>query len=473
MNFKETKYVVVDVETTGGVRYGRMTEICIVTIENLNVTDVYTSLINPQELIPRNIIALTGITNEMVADAPTFEQIAHVIEEKTRDAIFVAHSVNFDYGFLKKELSFVGIPFLRKKLCTVRLSRKLIPGLPSYSLGRLCRSVGISLIGAHRAEADTRATAKLFLKLLAIDEVDDFEVFANYSKKSTRQGTLPPHLKTKDFERLPETPGIYLFKNQAGKILYVGKAKNIKSRVLSHMYAKAQKSLNLCNATHQLDFVETGNELCALLLEADYIRKYYPPFNRAQKRPVNTYQIISYVNQKGIIQLALGKSKKKTNSVLTLYNRETATELLMRLCEMFELCPRYCSLQVTYGECSHYKVKHCNGICRDKEEVETYNLRVAEALRYIENQQETYVITDRGRTPQEKAIVLIENGEYQGFGFIDQTETITEFDEFKGYIDRYKNSYHTTQIVSAYMRNKVISHDIIRPKVGEISLSLL
>ncbi|NND88015.1 MAG: GIY-YIG nuclease family protein, partial [Flavobacteriaceae bacterium] len=373
MNWNEATFTVIDVETTGGVRNGRMTEICIMTVKGGEVVDTYQSLINPEENIPNNIVALTGITNEMVTDAPKFHEIAHIIEEKTRDAIFVAHNVNFDFGFLKKEFGLLGFKFSRKKLCTVRLSRKLIPGLRSYSLGRLCRDVGISLVGAHRAEADTRATTELFLKLLQLDEASSYETFLHFLHKSSRQGTLPPHLVTEDFEKLPETPGVYLFKDKKGKVLYVGKAKNIKSRVLSHIYGKAQKTLALCNATHHLDFEETGNELSALLLEAEYIRKFYPMYNRAQKRPVHTYQIISYTNQRGVLQLALGKTKNATNSVLTLYNKIAGIEALIALCEKFQLCPKYCALQITNEPCSHYKIKDCLGVCSGTEEVSVYN----------------------------------------------------------------------------------------------------
>lgn len=465
MNFKTAKYTVVDVETTGNVNQGRMTEICIITIENNIITDVYSSLINPQENIPRNIIALTGITNEIVADAPKFKEIAATIQQKTKDAIFVAHNVNFDFGFLKKEFEFLGEKFSRKKLCTVRLSRKLLPGLPSYSLGRLCRSVGISLENAHRAETDTRATATLFLKVLALDAETSFEVFKHFLNKSSREATLPPNINSADFEKLPATTGMYLFKDKAGKILYVGKAKNIKSRVLSHIYSKTQTSINLCTATHHLDFVATGNELCALLLEADYIRQYYPQFNKAQKRPINTYQIISYKDRRGVLQLALGKTKNTTDAVFTLYNKIAAIELLMQLCETHNLCPKYCALQITNEPCSHYTLKDCKGVCSGTEDIEIYNLRVTAALAQLEAVKETYVIKDKGRTLQESSIILVEKGEYKGFGFIENTETITSFEDFSSYITKYKNTYHTTKLISGFIRKNTSERNMIRPSM--------
>ncbi len=168
-------FAVIDVETTGGgINGNRLTEICIVLLRGATVLDKFTSLINPEEDIPRHITALTGIDNTMVADAPKFHEVAKKVEEFTRDAIFVAHNVNFDYNVLRNEYKELGFEYNRRKLCTVRLSRKLIPGLFSYSLGRLCDSINIPLINRHRAEGDTDATVILFQRLLSLD--DDFKV---------------------------------------------------------------------------------------------------------------------------------------------------------------------------------------------------------------------------------------------------------------------------------------------------------
>ena len=467
MNFKTEKYTVIDVETTGGVRNGRMTEICIITIENMQITDIWSSLINPESYIPSNITALTGITDEMVADAPRFHEIAEIIETKTKDAIFVAHNVNFDFGFLKKEFGLLGEIFSRRKLCTVRLSRQLIPGLPSYSLGKLCRSVGISLKDAHRAEADTRATTTLFLKLLEKDGVDDFTVFSNFLNKASREATLPPHINSDDFNKLPSTAGIYLFKDKKGKMLYVGKAKNIKKRVLSHIYAKFQKSIDMCAETHHLDFVETGNELCALLLEADYIRQFYPKYNKAQKRPVKTYQIISYTNRIGVEQLALGETRSAVNSVYTLYNKIAGIELLITLCKKYDLCPKFTALQTTNEPCSHYKITDCKGVCSGNEAPEAYNKRVFKALDELQNTKETFIIKQKGRTAAEQAIILIADGVYQGFGFIDSSETVKDLEDFRNYITRFKNSYHTTKIINAFVKNENSEKSIMRLETVE------
>jgi DNA polymerase-3 subunit epsilon len=162
-------FAIIDIETCGGkfdFEKSRITEICVVLHDGLQVTEVFTSLINPGCYIGANFTRITGISNEMVADAPRFHEIASKILDLTKDRIFVAHNVNFDYGFVKEEFASLGYKFKRETLCTVRLSRKLMPGKQSYSLGKLCDSIGIEIENRHRAEGDAVATAKLFTLLI-------------------------------------------------------------------------------------------------------------------------------------------------------------------------------------------------------------------------------------------------------------------------------------------------------------------
>jgi DNA polymerase-3 subunit epsilon len=163
-------YCIVDVETTGGIKGAtRLTEIAIFRHDGQQIVDSFHSLVNPECPIPPFIRQLTGITDEMVADAPTFAQVAEQVLSITQDAVFVAHNVSFDFNFIQKELNWLGFDFYRRTLCTVRMSRKLIPGYPSYSLGKLCRSLEIPLNGRHRAHGDAAATVLLFEMLLRND----------------------------------------------------------------------------------------------------------------------------------------------------------------------------------------------------------------------------------------------------------------------------------------------------------------
>ncbi len=455
-NVLTQSYVVVDVETTGkGIRGTRITEICAVRIENAKVIKKFTSLVNPEAQIPPFITGLTGIDNEMVDGAPLFSEIAAEIAAISADAIFVAHNVNFDYNMLRSEFQRLGQSFVRKKLCTVRLSRKLIPGLFSYSLGNLCASINIPLNNRHRAEGDTDATVILFQKILRLDQ--DGKTILSFLNARSKEATLPPHLPARIIEELPETAGIYLFKDQKGKIIYVGKAVNIKKRVLSHFYDKKNSEYHLGQETHCIEYEVTGNELCALLLESERIRQHFPKYNRAQKLPVHTYTIISYTNRLGILQLAVTKAKYKGHAIDTFQNRAAATDQLMSLCEAFDLCARFCSLQQTHSSCSHYKLKSCRGICREQETVAQYNSRVKQAIASLQQQQASYIIQEKGRTYDETAFVWVQDGLLQGFGFVSQDIAIDRPDDLEPYLQRQSHSYHTEVILKSYFKkNKSI-----------------
>ncbi len=450
---KDQLFAVIDVETTGGgINGNRLTEICIVLLRGTEVIDKFTSLINPEKEIPRQITALTGIDNKMVADAPRFHEVAKKIEELTREAIFVAHNVNFDYNVLRNEFRELGFEYSRRKLCTVRLSRKLIPGLFSYSLGRLCDSINIPLINRHRAEGDTDATVILFQRLLSLD--DDYRVINSFLHARSRQATLPPHIDAEQIHKLPESAGIYLFKDRQHKVIYAGKAIDIKKRVVSHFYDRMSKEYELGQETFFIDHETTGSELVALLLEAECIRKYYPRFNRAQKRPGPVYQIVSYTNQRGVLQLALEKTNKQRESIGTFYSRSLAQEKLEFLCREFNLCPKYCSLQANVEICSHYEIESCEGVCSGKEPVENYNRKVRKAIASLTEESSTFVIREKGRHFEEEAFVLVRDGRYQGFGFIDADAQVSRLEDYEPFLKRQVATYHTHKILSNYLRKK-------------------
>ena len=444
-------HCVIDVETTGkGINGNRITEICAVRLKDGQVVDKFTSLVNPEQYIPPFITNLTGIDDAMVTNAPLFEEIADNVLQITEGAIFVAHNVNFDFNVIKGEFKRLGVSFLRKKLCTVRLARKLIPNLFSYSLGNLCASIGIPLNNRHRAEGDTDATVILFKRILDLDTTG--KVLDSFLNVRSKEATLPPHLPSRIVQELPETAGIYLFKDRGGKVIYVGKAINIKKRVLSHFYDKKNKEYLLGQETFQIDYEVTGNDLCALLLESDYIQQYFPKYNSAQKMPVSTYAIISYENRKGIIQLAVGKTKYRHSAKEKVFTKTKAVNRLMELCDAFELCPKYCGLQATFEKCSHYSLKNCRGICNEDETVEDYNNRVRKAMLSFQAENETYLIKERGRTKDETAFILVEKGVYKGFGFVPEEDQVQHADQINHYLLPKKSTYHTEVILRSYLK---------------------
>ncbi len=450
-------YCIVDIETTGnGIKGNKITEISIFKFDGNEVVEEFTSLVNPECEIPYFITSLTGIDNDMVRNAPTIDEIASEILNITADSIFVAHSVNFDYNVIKNEFKNIGLDFIRKKLCTVRLSRKLIPGYNSYSLGKLCSAVGIPLSDRHRARGDAHATMLLFKKLLHIDGAE--AVFKTFLNARSQEATLPPSLPKQEFEKLPTSAGVYYFKNAKGEIIYVGKAINIKKRILSHFYNKSTKEVQLCNETAHLDFELSGSELVALLMESAAIKQHYPKFNTAQKKNIQQYAIFSYEDRNGILHLAYNKIKVAPNPLKICYSVADCRSFLELICEHFVLCPKFCHLQENVPTCSHYKIKKCEGICSGSEEITAYNQKVQSAISFLKTKKESQFIKEKGRTTDEYAFVFIENEKYKGYGFIDKEANIISENDLEAFIIPQKNTLETERIIASYLQKKALKY---------------
>ena len=442
-------YSIVDIETTGnGIKGNKITEIAIFKFDGQKVVDEFTSLVNPECEIPYFITGLTGIDNHMVRDAPKLMEIAPQILEITQDTIFVAHSVNFDYNVIKEEFRTIGISFVRKKLCTVRLSRRLIPGFSSYSLGKLCTSLDIPITDRHRARGDAHATVILFRKLLETENSET--VFSSFLNARSQEATLPPSLQREVYERLPSKPGIYYFKNSKGENIYVGKAKNIKKRVLSHFYDKSTKEVQMCRETSNIDFELSGNELLALLMESAAIKHHYPLYNRAQKRNVVPYGVFTYEDRQGIMHLAFNKLSQVPRSLITFYNTTDCRLFIEQMCIAYNLCPKYCHLQENVDSCSHFRVANCKGICRGKEAAAAYNKRVQAAIDNMLSEKQTYIIKDKGRTEDEDALVLVQEGVYSGYGFVPQNAPVNSIEDILAYITPQKDNLETTRLIQTH-----------------------
>tara|TARA_E500000318_G_scaffold111471_2_gene130205 strand:+ start:35557 stop:36927 length:1371 start_codon:yes stop_codon:yes gene_type:complete len=450
-------YTVIDIETTGnGIKGNKITEISIFKYDGEQIVDEFTSLVNPQCPIPYFITGLTGIDDQMVQSAPTFHEIADTIQNITEGCIFVAHSVNFDYGVIKEEFRQVGIDFTRKKLCTVRLSRQLIPGLRSYSLGKLCSAVEIPLVDRHRARGDAHATVLLFEKLLKQPESE--EVFKKFLNARSQEATLPPHLPKSVFDNIPQQPGIYYFKNQKGDIIYVGKAINIKKRVLGHFYDKKSKEIRMCNETANIDFKLAGSELLALLMESAEIKRLFPPYNRAQKRMGRQYAIFAYEDRNGIMHLAFNTIKGVPSTLKIFHNQTTCRTYLEEICKTFSLCPRYCHLQETKAACSHHEINTCEGICKGEETIADYNQKVKQAIDHMKMlASEVRLIKERGRNDNENAVVLIADGIYKGYGFIDTDIEISSIEDVEAFITPQKHTIETESILTQYFLKQTTS----------------
>ncbi|MDQ3290258.1 MAG: exonuclease domain-containing protein [Bacteroidota bacterium] len=457
-------YAIVDIETTGGQpTQDRITEIAIFIHDGNQVVDQYNTLINPERPIPFFITQLTGITDDMVREAPKFHEVAKDIVQFTEGKIFVAHNVRFDYSFLKKEFSDLGFNYQRKTLCTVRLSRSLIPGLPSYSLGKLCKSINIDLQMRHRAIGDAEATAKLFDKLIKINQpaiANSEDSVVPSSKKfisnEVRTSLLPPAISKSQIDALPDSPGVYYFYDETGEIIYVGKSINIRKRVIQHFNidVKSKKSIEFKNRIADISYELMGNELVALLFESDEIKRLKPHYNRQQRRSVFSSGIYAYYDQNGYKRLTYQKVSSTNPPLIALSNHFKSKDFLFHKVAKFNLCQKLCDLYKTKGACFDYQVHQCKGACINQEPPEEYNARVDQAIESFTYENDAFVIIGKGREPGERSIVCVENGRYLGFGFVDETFSASNIEDFKSVIKLYNDNKDIQQIIRGYLRTK-------------------
>ncbi|UJH66661.1 exonuclease domain-containing protein [Allomuricauda sp. SCSIO 65647] len=450
-------YTIIDIETTGnGIKGNKITEIAIFKFDGTRVVGEFTSLVNPECEIPYFITGLTGIDDDMVRNAPLFKDIADKILEMTKDCIFVAHAVNFDYGVIKEEFRQIGVDFTRKKLCTVRLSRKLVPGLHSYSLGKICSSMNIPIVDRHRAHGDAKATVTLFKLLLQRPSADQ-HIIAFLNARS-QEATLPPLLSKEMVNDLPQLPGVYYFKNKSGTIIYVGKAINIKKRVLGHFYDKSTKEIRMCREIASIDHELSGNELLALLMESAAIKKHFPLYNSAQKRFAKSYAIFSYEDRNGLLHLAYNTLKNVHDPIQVYYNQTDCRTFLKQLCEAFSLCPKYCHLQTGNGLCTD-----CSDSCTKAETIETYNQKVNRAIETALQNKASYFIKEKGRTSQEDVLIAVKEGIYLGYAFIEKEAAINSIEDLEAHIVKQKNTLETESIISGYLIRKGLSNVQVLP----------
>lgn len=419
-------YAVVDIETTGGhASANGITEVAINIHDGNQIVERYTTLINPKRDIPIYITALTGIDDEMLKDAPIFEDVALQIYQLLHNKIFVAHNVNFDYSFLKHHLANAGYDLQCRKLCTVRLSRKVFPGKVSYSLGKLCNALQIPINNRHRASGDADATSILFNLLL---EHDSEGIIAEMLKKTSKEQVLPPNLDKAAIMKLPNQPGVYYFKDNKGKIVYVGKAKDLKKRVTSHFTGNQpnRQRQDFLRTIHHVDYVTCGTELMALILEANEIKRLWPENNRAMKRYEHKYDLYIFEDQNGYMRLAIDKHKKNNKAFQSFNNLLEGYNYLNMLVEKYQLCAKLCYLQKTASKCIAHENGQCFGACSGIETVAVYNKRLNAALDDIERLQPSFALVDEGRKEEEMSCLVVEKGIFYGMGYFTDKNYLSD-----------------------------------------------
>lgn len=442
-------YAIVDIETTGGYAQANgITEISIHVFDGKQVVEKFETLINPRQPIPYYIQSMTGITDEMVSKAPPFEDVAEDVFRILHDKVFVAHNVNFDYSFVKSHLAASHFNLNTRKLCTVRLSRKIFPGFPSYSLGNLCHSLDIKIQNRHRAGGDSEATTHVFRLLL---ENDRENVIEKSLARSSKEQVLPPNVPKEHFEQLPYTPGVYYFHNEKGRIIYVGKAKNIRYRINGHFSNNSQsrQKQNFLRHTHAISYQSCATELMAQILESTEIKKLWPAFNYSQKNAEQVYGIFLYEDQNGYTRLAIEKTRKQLKAVHTFHYLTDGHAVLRKLIREYRLCPKLCFLQTDTGACDGIHGEYCLGACELKELPESYNARVQEAVASLSGQP-SFAIIDEGLHADEKSCILVLDGMFYGMGYIASDIQITAIDTLRDMITPYKENLFIRNLVHGY-----------------------
>jgi DNA polymerase-3 subunit epsilon len=441
------RYAVIDVETTGlSPKFERLTEIAIIILEDGQIVDEFSTLLNPEKKIPYRITQLTGINNQMVQEAPHFFEVAKQIVQMTEDCTFVAHNASFDYRFIQAEFSRYGFDYQRKILDTVKLSRKLLPGFKSYSLGKLSSQLGIEIQDRHRAMGDAMATAELLIRLLTV----------NPELSQVKIKGLHSHLKQEQIDAIPHETGVYYFFDDQDQLIYIGKSNNIHSRVISHLNnTTTRKAMEMREKIARVDFEICGSELIALLLESDEIKTHIPIYNRAQRRTANIWGLYPYLNEAGYHCFKILKTNDTEDIPLSVFkSKKAAVSTLELLNEEHQLCQKLNGLYQSSGACFHYSIHQCLGACVGEEEPTEYNPRVESIIDTYQYQNSNLLIIDKGRHELEKSIVIIEGYVYRGFGFVDASELDQPIDVLQSFIKHYPNNKDVATILRSYLKQK-------------------
>lgn len=451
-------YAILDIETTGG-QYNEegITEIAIYKFDGHEVVDQFISLVNPEIPIQPFVVKLTGINNAMLRSAPKFYEVAKRIVEITEGCIVVAHNASFDYRILQTEFRRLGFDFKKPTLCTVELSKKLLPGHQSYSLGKLVRALGIPMADRHRASGDAMATVKLFKMLLSKDL--EKEIVKSYVKTEIKVGISPKLMDIID--GIPSKTGIYYIHREDGTIIYIGKSNNIKKRVNQHFTGTSRKAKKIQNEVFAVTYEETGSELIALLKESEEIKINKPIYNRSQRKTIFPYALYAEKDTNGYLALKLHKTDGRKKEITSFATLQEGKALLHKITEEHQFCQKVNGLYNTKKGCFQYDLKQCLGACVGKEAPEDYNKRVTYFLENHQLHSQNMVIVDRGRSIDERSAVLVENGVYKGYCFFDLNYQINNIEILRNIIIPMQNNRDTRNIIQHYIRKKKV-HKIVK-----------
>ena len=384
----------------------------------------------------------------MLRNAPKFYELAKRIVEITEDCIIVAHNAKFDYRILTTEFKRLGFEFERKTLCTVELSKNLIPGYQSYSLGKLTRQLGIPVSDRHRAAGDAQATVKLF-KILLDKDLDKTIIKESIRKEPKRQ--VEPKLLN-IIEDLPSITGVYYMHKENGDIIYIGKSKNIKKRINQHFTSDNRKSKRIQSQVTAVTYEETGSELVALLKESEEIKRNKPIFNRALRRNSFSHGLFSFKDKNGYLNFKIAQVNGKEKPITTFTNLQSAKSFISRITDDYNLCQKLTGEYKTNGNCFNYTIKKCNGACVNEELPKDYNIRKQNIIKSHSFENQNMVIIDRGRAIDEHSAILIEKGVFKGIGYYNLNYQINNMEILESIITPMQHNRDSQHIIQSYLR---------------------
>jgi len=379
MQFLDAPLAIVDLETTGAhPAHHRVTEIAVIEVDDGEVSGEWSTLVNPESAIPAAIQALTGITNDMVAGAPTFGALAVELGARLAGRVLVAHNARFDYGFLKLEFERAGLAYRARTLCTVKLSRRLYPEHARHNLDSLIERHGLECRARHRAMGDAEAVWQ-FLRVAAAERGE--EVLAVAARQVARQATLPAHIDRAMVDAIPDAPGVYLFYGEGKAPLYVGKSIAMRTRVLQHFGddVRSAKEMQLAREVRRVEWQRTAGELGALLREAELVKQLLPVFNRRLRRPA---ELCGFAFDAHKLRLVQGFDAEGLPHVHGLFrSKRAALEALRGIADEHGLCLQSLGFEPSRkGACFRHQIRRCAGLCAGKETFQAHHARLAAAL---------------------------------------------------------------------------------------------
>lgn len=376
--------VFLDVETTGAhPAHDRITEVGLVEVERGRVLGEWSTLLHPGVSIPPAIQSLTGITNDMVALAPSFDEVAPELYRRLEGRLLVAHNARFDYGFLRNEFQRAGLRYTSRVLCTVKLSRKLYPHEARHNLDALMVRHGIACEQRHRALGDARAIWQLASHWQREFEPD---VIAAAVDRLVKAPTIPSGLPEGALDDVPEASGVYLFYGDNDVVLYVGKSVNLRARVMSHFASDHRdgRDMKIVQQVRRVDWIETASELGALIEEARLVKQLAPVHNRRLRR---TNELCAWhwrAQAPDAPPQLVGAHDLDPSRFADLHglfrSRRAALEELRALATEHGLCLILLGLEKGRGPCFAHQIRRCRGACVGKESPAVHGLRLGQAL---------------------------------------------------------------------------------------------